>query len=118
MATEHNRMSPAGISTHVLDTALGVAADGIPVTLSRHEGTGLTEVGSGRTGPDGRIANLLGESVLAVGRYRLQYDLAAYFGSRQHLFEQVTFDLAITEVRHHHVPLLIGPFSCSSYRGT
>lgn len=111
-------MNGAGISTHVLDTARGVAAAGVPVTLNRREGARMTEVGSGITGPDGRIGNLLAKGHLEPGWYQVVFDVGAYFGSQQHLFTRVTFDLAISEARHHHVPLLIGPFSCSSYRGT
>ena len=111
-------MSTPGISTHVLDTSRGIAAAGVPVTLSRRDGPGFTEVGSGVTGSDGRIANLLGERSLEPGRYLLVFDVDSYFGSQQHLFTRISFELAIAEARHHHVPLLIGPFSCSSYRGT
>lgn len=88
------------------------------MTLLRREGGTNVEVGAGITGPDGRIGNLLGEGEVEAGWYQLVFDVGAYFGSQKHLFTRITFDLAISEDRHHHVPLLIGPFSCSSYRGT
>ncbi len=118
MTTEHSAITRAGISTHVLDTTRGVAAAGVPVTLARREGALIVEVGSGVTGSDGRIANLMGNGDLEPGWYQIVFDVGAYFGSQQHLFTRVTLELAISEARHHHVPLLIGPFYCSSYRGT
>jgi len=48
----------------------------------------------------------------------LVFDLEPYYGSQQHFFSRVTLDIAIAEARHHHVPLLVSPFSCSSYRGS
>ena len=114
MANEHT----AGLSTHVLDTARGAAAAGVAVTLLRRDGDDYSQVGEGITGSDGRIANLLASMPLEPGRYRLVFDLDPYFGSQQHLFSRVTVDLAIADTRHHHVPLLVSPYSFSSYRGT
>lgn len=110
-------MTGAGISTHVLDTARGAPAAGVAVTVRRREGRELVEAGSGTTGDDGRVANLL-DGELTPGWYQLVFDLAPYYGSQQHFFSRVTLDLSIAEARHHHVPLLVSPFSCSSYRGS
>ena len=110
-------MTGAGISTHVLDTTRGAPAAGVAVTVNRREGRDLVEVGSGTTGEDGRIANLL-SAELTPGWYQLVFDLAPYYGSEQHFFSRVTLDVAIAEARQHHIPLLISPFSCSSYRGS
>ena len=52
------------------------------------------------------------------GWYQLVFDLASYYGSQQHFFTRVTLDVAISEARHHHVPLLVSPYSCTSYRGS
>ncbi len=110
-------MTSAGISTHVLDTTRGAPAAGVAVTVNRRKGRDLVEVGSGTTGEDGRVANLL-SAELTPGSYQLVFDLAPYYGSQQHFFSRVTLDVAIAEARQHHVPLLISPFSCSSYRGS
>ncbi|GAC1653856.1 MAG: hydroxyisourate hydrolase [Candidatus Dormibacteraceae bacterium] len=111
-------MSGAGISTHVLDTAAGKPAAGVPVTLLRREGAGATGPDDlGEPGADGRIDNLCpGE--LTAGWYQLVFDLTAYYGSQRHFFTRVTLDVAVTELHHHHVPLLVSPFSCTSYRGS
>lgn len=110
-------MTGAGISTHVLDTTRGAPAAGVAVTLYRREGQELVAAGAGTTGEDGRIANLL-DAELEPGWYQIVFDLAPYYGSQQHFFSRVTLDLAIAEARHHHVPLLVSPFSCASYRGS
>jgi 5-hydroxyisourate hydrolase len=110
-------MTGAGISTHVLDTTRGAPAAGVAVTLFRREDRELVEAGSGTTGEDGRVANLLAAE-LTAGWYQIVFDLAPYYGSQQHFFSRVTLDVAISEARHHHIPLLISPYSCSTYRGS
>lgn len=107
-------MNRATISTHVLDTALGRPAAGIPVTLRGREGA---PIGEAVTGADGRIADLVPDG-LRPGVYLLTFETGAYFAGRPHLFEIVSLSLTIAEASHHHVPLLIGPYSCVTYRGS
>jgi 5-hydroxyisourate hydrolase len=105
------------ITTHVLDTARGIPAAGVGVTLER--GPDWSEVGSGRTGDDGRIADL--GSPAAPGRYRLRFDTAAYFGAAgtPTFFPEVTVEFTVERPEEHqHVPLLLSPFGYSTYRGT
>ena len=108
-------MSP--ITTHVLDTSRGVPAAGVPVTLER--GPDWDEVGSGRTGDDGRLAEL--GSPDPAGVYRLRFDTGAYFkaaGTRA-FFPEVTVQFTIEQPSEHfHVPLLLSPFGYSTYRGS
>jgi 5-hydroxyisourate hydrolase len=105
------------ITTHVLDTARGRPAAGVPVVLER--GPDWSEVGSGETGEDGRIAGL--GSPEAPGPYRLRFDTAAYFeadGTRA-FFPEVTVQFTVERPEeHHHVPLLLSPFGYSTYRGS
>jgi len=74
-----------------------------------------------KTDAAGRIGDLLGEP-LAVGLYRLQFDIAGYYrkaGAQPAFLERATFDLKIADAtRSYHVPLLMSPFSCVSYRGS
>ena len=98
----------ATVSTHVLDVVTGKPASGVRVTLGTR-----TLV----TGDDGRIADLSGGGI-NPGTYRLLFEVGPYFGGEPHLFETVTLEVQLREGRHYHVPLLISPFSCSSYRGT
>jgi 5-hydroxyisourate hydrolase len=105
------------ITTHVLDTAQGRPAAGVAVTLER--GPDWTEVGGGRTGDDGRLAELDGAE--AAGPYRLRFDTGAYFeaaGTRA-FFPEVTVEFTVERPdEHHHVPLLLSPFGYSTYRGS
>jgi 5-hydroxyisourate hydrolase len=105
------------ITTHVLDTAQGRPAAGVAVTLER--GPDWTEVGSGRTGEDGRLADL--GAADEPGPYRLRFDTGAYFeaGGTRGFFPEVTIEFRVERPEeHHHVPLLLSPFGYSTYRGS
>jgi len=109
------------ISTHVLDTARGAPAAGVSVTLWRLDGTQRAEPqGAGETDGDGRIGDLLRAPVVA-GTYRLTFDVAGYFKKKgdKAFLGRVTLDLEIADTtRAYHIPLLVSPFSCASYRGS
>ena len=98
----------ATVSTHVLDVVSGKPAAGVRVTLGTR--TLTTDV-------EGRIADLSGGGI-NPGSYRLLVEIGAYWGSTPHLFKTVALELELNEGRHYHVPLLISPFSCTTYRGT
>jgi 5-hydroxyisourate hydrolase len=105
------------ITTHVLDTARGRPAANVPVTLEL--GPSWTPIGSGRTGDDGRLAEL--GSAGAPGHYRLRFDTGAYFSAAGEptFFPEVTVQFLVEHPDdHHHVPLLLSPFGYSTYRGS
>ncbi len=102
-------MSRATISTHVLDVSLGAPAAGVAVRV----GSGAARL----TDVDGRIAELETGGI-ELGSHRIEFELGSYFGRRPHLFDRVAFHIEVVEARHYHIPLLIAPFSCSSYRGS
>jgi 5-hydroxyisourate hydrolase len=105
------------ISTHVLDTARGRPAAGVEVALER--GPDWDEVGRGRTGDDGRIAEL--GSPGAPGPYRLRFATGAYLetAGTPPFFPEVTIQFTVERPEeHHHVPLLLSPFGYSTYRGS
>jgi 5-hydroxyisourate hydrolase len=111
-----NHPVPTGptISTHVLDTESGTPAAGIHVVLYRLVDDGrplrLTQA---LTDDDGRVRDLL-ERPLSAGDYRLEFGLG-----RGHFFEKVSLDLHVADVtRSYHVPLLVAPFSITTYRGS
>lgn len=110
-------MAGASLSTHVLDTRLGRPASGLAVSLHRLDGGAAAVVAERRTDDDGRIREL-GAS-LAPGTYRLAFEVGAYFAAQgeRAFFARVTVDLELGE-GHHHVPLLVSPFACVSYRGS
>jgi 5-hydroxyisourate hydrolase len=110
------------ISTHVLDTARGAPAAGVSVSLWRLEGSQrAAPEGAGETDADGRIGDLL-DGQLVAGTYRLTFDVGGYFkkkGDKAAFLGRVTLDLEIADAtRAYHVPLLVSPFSCASYRGS
>ena len=110
------------ISTHVLDTARGDPAPGVSVSLFRLDGTQRADAqGTGETDADGRIADLL-TGPLVAGTYRLTFDVGAYFkkqGDKAAFLGRVTLDFEVRDTRRrYHIPLLVSPFSCASYRGS
>lgn len=103
------------VTTHVLDSAMGRPAEGVPVTLFAVDGS---VIASGSTDADGRIASL-GPDTLPPGAYRLVFDTGAWFGGAPHFFPLVTIDFILSDaVSHYHVPLLLSPFAYSTYRGS
>ena len=108
------------ITTHVLDTARGRPAAGIPVSLHMQAGKNWQELGRGVTSQDGRITDLLKASKLKTGRYRLTFETAAYLSSfGKSFFPQIDIVFDVAEAaQHYHVPLLLSPFGYSTYRGS
>ncbi len=69
----------SGISSHVLDTSLGTPAAQLSVSLALLEDGAFVELGRALTDRDGRVKQLLGDSVLAVGLYRLRFETGAHY---------------------------------------
>ena len=110
------------ISTHVLDTTRGEPAAGVEVTVWRLDhNQQVAQGGTRETNPDGRIADALDGS-LAAGSYRISFAVGAYYkkkGDASPFLQRVTLDFDITDTRRsYHIPLLMSPYSCSSYRGS
>ena len=114
------------LTTHVLDTAHGCPAAGMAVTLWRIEAAGAVALAALKLNADGRAdAPLLqGESFLP-GRYRLVFAVAGYFRARgielsdPPFLDDVPLDFGLATVgQHYHVPLLVSPWSYSTYRGS
>ena len=95
----------ASLSTHVLDTAAGRPASGVRVELFR----GDELVAAGETNDDGRIPQLGQE--LAAGAYVLVFHPDSPF------FRRVELELELGD-GHYHVPLLVSPYACATYRGS
>jgi 5-hydroxyisourate hydrolase len=114
------------LSTHVLDTAHGAPAAGMAVRLLRITDSGAGEIASLRLNADGRATGpLLDAQTMAVGRYRLEFAVAAYFRERgvalpePPFIDVVNLDFGIADAAgHYHVPLLVSPWSYSTYRGS
>jgi 5-hydroxyisourate hydrolase len=94
----------ASLSTHVLDTGAGRPAGGVRVELRR----GDDEVATAETDADGR-ARLADE--LEPGVYAIVFHPPSPF------FRRVELEIELGD-GHHHVPLLVSPYGCVTYRGS
>jgi 5-hydroxyisourate hydrolase len=92
------------VSTHVLDTALGRPAAGVRVELW----AGDDLVGAGETNENGRIADL---ADAAPGVYRLVFFPPSPF------YRRVELEVELGD-GHYHLPLLVSPYGCATYRGS
>jgi len=116
-----------GLSTHVLDTMHGCPAAGMAVALYTTGSGAATLVRRVELNQDGRAADglLIATADLRPGTYRLVFDVAGYF--RRHgvalpqpsFLDQVSVDFGVADpAQHYHVPLLVSPWSYSTYRGS
>lgn len=112
------------LTTHVLDTALGKPANGLRVELFRIEGDAFHHLHTVHTNDDGRCdAPLLSGETMKAGTYELRFHAGDYLGrtaGQQPMFLDIVpirFGIA-EEGAHYHVPLLVSPYSYSTYRGS
>jgi len=121
-------MASAGagrLTTHVLDTALGKPAAGLPVTLYRIEGERRTELASAVTNADGRCDRpLLEGDAFRAGEYELVFAAGNYLRktgltlTEPPFLDTIPIRFGMTGSGHYHVPLLLSPFGYSTYRGS
>jgi 5-hydroxyisourate hydrolase len=116
-----------GLSTHVLDTMHGTPAAGMQVRLYRTEAGAHTLMCACILNADGRAPQglLIEPAQLQAGCYRLEFDVAGYFKARGVQLPEPPFlnlvhlDFGIAHAQqHYHVPLLVSPWSYSTYRGS
>ena len=116
-----------GLSTHVLDTMHGCPAAGMAVELFAITPAGATSLKRFALNDDGRFSGglVLGPAELQAGNYRLLFAVGDYFRGRgvalpQPAFlDQVPLDFGVADpALHYHVPLLVSPWSYSTYRGS
>ncbi len=113
----------SAITTHVLDTAKGRPASGIPVVLEiRSADQQWKALGKGKTDSDGRVKDLLpGGAKLEAGVYRLTFDVARYFRAQnvENFHPEISILFAVRDTaQHYHVPLLLSPYAYTTYRGS
>lgn len=110
------------ISTHVLDTELGRPAAGVHVSLYKlGEDARPIRLTQALTDADGRVRDLL-ERPMSAGDYRLEFVLSGRTtpeAEDDRFFRRVSVDLRVDDVtRSYHVPLLLAPYSMTTYRGS
>ena len=116
-----------GLSTHVLDTMHGSPAAGMHVALYTTDGDQATLVKQFNLNHDGRNPDglLFDNASLKAGTYRLVFGVADYFKARgvalpePNFLNKVSLDFGVAHPdQHYHVPLLVSPWSYSTYRGS
>ncbi|XP_071973497.1 5-hydroxyisourate hydrolase-like isoform X1 [Engystomops pustulosus] len=111
------------LSTHVLNTAQGIPARGLTITLSKLEAnqTRWVQLSRSVTNEDGRCPGLLRGEPLTAGTFQLRFDTKDYWKQMQQdsFYPYVEVVFTITDPKQkYHVPLLLSPFSYSTYRGS
>ncbi len=114
-----------GLTTHVLDLAAGRPAAGVRVAVSRYEAGGALLLGEAVTNADGRLDRpLLSGEQMVAGTYELLFHIGAYFagaggGPAVPFLDLVPLRFGVADPGlHYHVPLLVTPWSFSTYRGS
>ena len=116
-----------GLSTHVLDTMHGCPAAGMAVTLLATDGATAQVLKQFVLNADGRNPDglLIDHAALRPGTYRLEFDVGGYFDARgvdlpkPNFLNRVGIDFGVAQAdAHYHVPLLVSPWSYSTYRGS
>ena len=118
-------MAEGFLTTHVLDTARGVPAGGVKISLYRVSGNSHRKIADAVTNADGRTDSpILGPSDFRPGTYELiffagDYLRASGIADQDILFlDQVPIRFGMSDDAHYHVPLLLSPFGYSTYRGS
>lgn len=111
------------ISTHILDTAQGVPAAGVDVSLAYLDEDGSwLDLGTGPTNDDGRIDEMVPRSfAFRAGMYRLSFATSHYFAfaGLNAIWPVIPIVFEVNDAKeHHHIPLLLSPYGYSTYRGS
>ena len=108
----------SGITTHVLDKALGRPAAGVAVRLEKQEGEAWVALSASKTDADGRCRDLAHEA--AAGVYRLTFATGEYFQAlgRKSIYPEIAVTFITSGEAHYHLPLLLTDNSYTTYRGS
>ena len=113
------------LTTHVLDTARGCPAEGLKIDLYKIIGETRTLLKSVVTNDDGRTdAQILPEAEFEIGTYELVFHAGDYLDrigtppETPRFLDIIPLRFGMSEAQHYHVPLLLSPFSYSTYRGS
>lgn len=117
---------PGYLTTHVLDTARGLPAEGVQIALYRVSGNAHTKIAETVTNADGRTDGpILPQGTFKTGTYELVFFAGDYLratgqGGAEPLFlDQIPIRFGMNDAgAHYHVPLLLSPYGYSTYRGS
>jgi len=116
------RSHPDPVSSHILDTSVGLPARGVMVSMYRMGGEQVwTKLQSRVTNDDGRASNFLSWEEFQPGTYKMHFSTGQYFKDRAtetfYPYAEVVFEIKNPEA-HYHIPLLLNPYGYSTYRGS
>ncbi len=119
-------MAGGYLTTHVLDTARGIPAAGLKITLYNVSGDNHRKISEAVTNADGRTdAPILPAEKFRTGTYELVFFAGDYLrasaqaGTEPLFLDQVPIRFGMSDAAaHYHVPLLLSPFGYSTYRGS
>ena len=111
------------LSTHVLDTTVGKPASDVEIKVYKKTAGKYDLIKTVKTNSDGRCDKpLLDEDEIKVGTYELEFDVYTYFNSqnvKSTFLQDVVIRFSIDDKsQNYHVPLLITPYSYSTYKGS
>ena len=110
-----------GLSTHILDTAVGKPAADVEILLEKQRGGTWCPLARGKTDNEGRCRTLLGEHGLETAIYRLRFFTAPYYASQKltGLYPYVDIVFEVHDAgAHFHIPLLLTANGYTTYRGS
>ena len=113
------------LTTHVLDTAQGCPAEGLTIDLYEVNGQERTHLKTVVTNADGRTdAQILPSDEFETGTYELVFHAGDYLDrigtppETPRFLDVIPLRFGMSAAQHYHVPLLLSPFSYSTYRGS
>ena len=111
------------LTTHILDTSMGTPAQGVEIKLYKRNNSSLKLINSAKTNEDGRCNEpLLSGDLFEEGCYEIEFNIGHYYATKEidcPFLKDVVIRFYISNSdENYHVPLLISPFSYSTYRGS
>jgi 5-hydroxyisourate hydrolase / 2-oxo-4-hydroxy-4-carboxy-5-ureidoimidazoline decarboxylase len=109
------------ITTHVLDTAVGLPGKNISIRLQTKRNNVWQTIAQGITNADGRIPDLLPQNRnLKPDTYKMVFDTGSYYATQnlKTFYPEVEIQFTAFDEMHYHVPLLLNPFGYNTYRGS
>ncbi|MEH6535105.1 MAG: 2-oxo-4-hydroxy-4-carboxy-5-ureidoimidazoline decarboxylase [Psychroserpens sp.] len=109
------------LTTHALDTSIGVPAKNMIITLKGLRNNHWKPMSVGITNADGRIPDVLPPGKLLIpGIYTMTFNTADYYknNNQNGFYPEASIQFEVTDSSHYHIPLLINPFGYSTYRGS
>ena len=111
------------LTTHILDTSMGTPAQGVEIKLYKRNDSSLKLINSAKTNEDGRCNEpILSGDLFEEGCYEIEFNIGHYYATKEidcPFLKDVVIRFYISNSdENYHVPLLISPFSYSTYRGS